>query len=176
MHNYFKNKKGLAVIFSYIMFLLIALGVLSIVLVGSLEITRKNQENYGYQGMIRSITYINNTINDVATQRYSNKQITINNPDEILIDCQEDIISGNLIYSGKFRTDQNSNINGITIYKKINNLYFEKIISKSGIIDVDCNSFNLNKGDNTININYIDYSNEKINITITRPEINSTRQ
>jgi len=170
------NKKGLAVIFSYILYLLIALAVLSIVLVGSLEITTKNQENYKYQEMIKTITYINDSINDVATQRFSNKQITITNLDEILIDCQEDIIYGNIIYSGEFRIDQNSFINGITIYKKINNLYFEKTISESGLIDIDCNSINLNKGENIININYIDYSNQKINLTITRPIINNTLQ
>jgi len=170
------NKKGLAVIFSYILYLLIALTVLSIVLVGSLEITTKNQENYKYNEMIKTITYINDSINDVASQRFSNKQITVNNPDEILIDCQEDIIYGNIIYSGEFRIDQNSLVNGITIYKKINNLYFEKTISESGLINIDCNSINLNKGENIININYIDYSNQKINITITRPIINNTLQ
>lgn len=170
------NKKGLAVIFSYILYLLIALTVLSIVLVGSLEITTKNQENYKYHEMIKTITYINDSINDVASQRFSNKQITVNNPDEILIDCQEDIIYGNIIYSGEFRIDQNSLVNGITIYKKINNLYFEKTISESGLINIDCNSINLNKGENIININYIDYSNQKINITITRPIINNTLQ
>jgi len=171
-----RNKKGLAVVFSYIMFLLIALGVLAIVLIGSMDVITKNQEKYDYQEMIKSITLINNTINDVASQRYSNKQIIVNNPEELLIDCENNVINGNITYAEEFRVDQNSIINGITVYKKINKLYFIKSTSELGIIDIDCNLLNLNKGKNVININYIDYSNEKINISITRPIINNSIQ
>ncbi len=168
------NKKAQANIISYILFILIAIIIFTMVATESINIVRKHQETYKFNLMIDSISYLNNNIILVSHERFSKKEIIINNPEEITIDCENNRITGSLSYSLEFRTDQNTEINGITVYNKINNLYFDKNISDNELIYLDCTTFTLNKGKNLIDIYYITYEDDKVHLDINRPTPNIT--
>lgn len=168
------NKKAQANIISYIFFILIAIIAFTMVTTESINIIKKHQDTYKLDLMTKSISYLNENIVLVSHERFSKKEIIVNNPEEIKIDCENNKITGSLSYSLEFRTDRNSEINGITVYKRINNLYFDKNISDLNTIHLNCNSFTLNKGENLIDIYYVSYTDNRVNIDINRPTINVT--
>jgi len=168
------NKKAQANIISYILFILIAIIAFTMVTTESINIIKKHQDTYKLDLMTKSISYLNENIVLVSHERFSKKEIIVNNPEEIKIDCENNKITGSLSYSLEFRMDRNSEINGITVYKRINNLYFDKNVSDLNTIQLDCNSFTLNKGENLIDIYYVSYTDNKVHIDINRPTINVT--
>jgi len=163
------NNKAQANIISYILFIFIAIIIATMVATESNTIIKKHQDAYKFDLMIDSITYFTDNIKAVSHERFSNKEIIINNPEEITIDCENNKITGSLSYSLEYRYDQNTEINEIIIYKKINNLYFDRNIAENNTIDLDCNTFSLNKGKNIIDIYYIAYEDEEVHIDINRP-------
>ncbi|MFH0905991.1 MAG: hypothetical protein V1824_01480 [archaeon] len=164
-----KSKSGVANLYAMVLVIFIAFGLIAIVLPQAINLTNKHLQKSKYEVMITSITELDNTITKVSANKYNSSKITINNPEELEIDCSNDKIKANIIYDLDFRNDTNTNVYGITINKEKNNLYFEKDYNNT-LIDMDCNSFFFGKGENTIIISYDDFNstNSKIKINIYR--------
>jgi len=163
-----KNNKGAVNLFAYVFYIMITIAVLSIVVISAVDIIDKYEEKYSYNQMIDNITKLDETINLTATKRFSNNNITIYNPEELIINCTRNKITGSIDYSKEIRTDQNTVINDITIYKKLNRLYFERDINKDNIINLTCNDIILNKGKTQLGVSYFEYngSSEKVDVDI----------
>jgi hypothetical protein len=128
------------------------------------NIINKYEEKYNYDQMIKTISDIEENINLVAKNKNTSKNIIVNNPQELLIDCENNKIIGKINYESEFINDQEVIINNIIIYKKNNNIIFERNISDNNIIKLNCTSLSLNKGKSEIVIKYSDYdtNTEKI--------------
>lgn len=161
----YKNQKGLSSIFSYIFYILIGLAILSIVLMQGNQIIKKNEERYAYEQTIENVNKIYETINNVSTTKGNVLIEKVYVPSEIEINCSDNKIYGKVEYSNNFK-DENIEIQGINIYRKYNQIYFEKNINSP--INLDCNTLILNKGNKNLEFNYKDYniSTSKINVDI----------
>lgn len=163
-----RKNKAVVSLFSYVFYVLISIIVLALIIASASKVISKNQESYNYNKMIENINNLDQTINKVATTRFSNINIEVYNPDKLTIDCANNKIIGSIPYSSNIKTEK-TKVNGITIYKKQAKVYFEKIISGYDLIDLTCSKLTLNKGKSKLGVTYFDYniSNNKVDIDIT---------
>ncbi len=176
---FIKTKKGAASLISYFLYIFVSFAVLGIIVYMVQGIIVNNQEKYDFDEMIKNIDLISNTIDEVSKSRFSSKQITIYNPDLLVIDCQENHIKGEINYEADFREDSDVYINNIFVYKESNRLYFFKNIydSDQNII-IDCEPIFLNKGKTIYIFRYSDYnlSENKIILSIDLLDFNKTEE
>jgi hypothetical protein len=161
---FYKKEKAVVSVFAYIFYIMIGISIIALVVMYATNIINKYEEKYNYDQMIKTISDIEENINLVAKNKNTSKNIIVNNPQELLIDCENNKIIGKINYESEFINDQEVIINNIIIYKKNNNIIFERNISDNNIIKLNCTSLSLNKGKSEIVIKYSDYdtNTEKI--------------
>jgi len=162
------KEKGTATMLSFLIYVFIALAVLAIAVTATSETISEHQQNYNYEQMIKSIVGLDRDIQEVSQNKQNLSRVTIYNPGELDINCSGNKITGSIEYTLGFRDDQNTDIYGITAYYKLSRVYFEKNYGINDLIDLDCQSFSLNKGKNQITISYKDYNSitEKVDVNI----------
>lgn len=162
----YKTEKGAANLFSYFLFIFVSIAVLSTVVYMVQDTIVKNEEKYRFDEMIKNINNIYNTIENVSKSRFSSREIIINNPDILEIDCQENLIKGEIEYNQNIRSDVKVVITDIEVYKENNRAYFKRVISENNDVNIDCNIVNLNKGKTKYLFRYQDYNLEENKIIL----------
>lgn len=153
----FKRKeKGAANLLSYFLYIFVSLAILSTVMFGVQDMMQKNQEKYNFDEMIKNINTIHETINNVSKSRFSAREINIFNPEVLEIDCQENLIKGEITYNQNI--NEEVEISNILITKETNRLYFNKTLNNNQDINFNCDHLNLYQGKETYVIKYQDYN------------------
>jgi len=168
-----RNKKGAANLMSYFLYVFISLIVLGTIVYMVQGTIKQNEEKYNFDEMVNNIDLISNTFDLVSSSRFSAREVTIYNPDVIEIDCNNNLIKGEIEYSQNLKNE--FNINDINISFVSNRLYFTKSINTSDA-NIDCNLTSLNKGKINYIFKYEDYNFEtnKINISINLLDFNKS--
>lgn len=164
----YKTQKGAANLLSYFLYIFVSIIVLSTVVYMVQETIQSNEEKYNFDEMIKNISIISNTFENVTQSRFSSREITVFNPDVLEIDCNQNQIRGEIVYNLNFRTDIPVIIEDIEISKISNRLYFIKeIYDVNQGINIDCNLTNLNKGKTNYIFRYQDYNVEENKIIVS---------
>ena len=159
------NQKGLAAIFSTLLYIFISLIVLAIVVPSAITLISETREAGEYRTMLGVFYNVENAIDDVISEK-KELGLIIQNPGEIDFDCNNNIIIGTINYKQKYRTDPQL-IDKTIVYKNQNKIYFEYNLNNSNRIKLDCNNFYLTAGKKNININYSSYNDTNDNILVT---------
>ena len=161
------NKKGSSTLTSFILYIFISIAVLAIVTTSATTIVRDLKQDNNYKLMINSINKIENTLIFVSQNKHNYTDLTIKNPETLIIDCINNKIIGVIRYDKKYTTEPLV-INNVTTYKKENNIYFEKDLAPN--INLECHSLYLNTGENKLKANYFSYDpiTGKTNVDILR--------
>jgi hypothetical protein len=169
-----KKKKSIATIYSAILYLFISIAIIGIVTNFAIVFINDQQETYKYEVMLDEINKLDSIINNTANNKLNVNKINIKNPEYLEIDCNNNLIKGYINYNKEYK-DKRTVVNGITTYKKLNKIYFEKPIDNDNRLNLNCRSLVLNKGENNLTIQYFNYDSEDevINIDIFRSK--STR-
>lgn len=161
-----KSNKGLSAILTTMFYLLIAVVILGIVTASAIELISKAREEGNYRVMLDSFVKLKSAIEDTVKDK-QDIEIVIINPGEINIDCNNNIITGEVDYLGEYKEDA-IQINDIVTYKNNNEIYFEYNLDNYTRITLDCNSLSLAKNKNNLNIKYLEYdeNTDKILVNI----------
>lgn len=149
-----KKEKGVANLMSYILYLFISLVVLSTIIYMAQETISKNEEKYQFEELIKNIELLSNNFNNILGSRFSAREVTIYNPDVLEIDCENNLIKGEVKYTQNLKDD--FEINNIEVERINNRVYAKKAITNTDI-NVSCNSINFNKGKTKIILKYQEY-------------------
>jgi len=169
------KSKGAVSIYSFMLYTIISLALIGVVYSVAIVPTTKYQQQNNLETMIETIQKINAEIKTVSQSIGSKSQIIVYNPQELLVDCENNRFDGKITYNQEFREDLYI-IHNIKIDKKNNNLEFlfafedsDKINLLCGIDEEYVDSIFLSKGKNTIDISYESYNavEDKINIRIS---------
>jgi hypothetical protein len=167
--------KAVVTIYSFVIYIVISMSLIAIVYTAATNITTKQQENFNFESMIDTIKIIDSEIKTIAQNIEAKSQIIVHNPEELEINCFDNFIYGRILYEQNFRDDEVV-IQDINISKKHNALEF--VLDYDNVIltcnnDQEINGIFLNKGKNTINIEYKEYdtSNQKVIINISQYDI-----
>jgi hypothetical protein len=152
--NMFKTKKGVANLMSYFLYLFISLVVLSTIVYMAQETISKNEERYQFEELIKNIELISNTFDNVLNSRFSAREVTIYNPDVLEIDCENNLIRGEVRYTQNLKDF--FEINDIEIERVNNRVYASKIINNTNI-NIECNPVVFNKGKQKYIFKYQEY-------------------
>lgn len=162
--------KAIVTIYSFVIYIVISMSLIAIVYTAATNISSKQQENYNFESMIDTITTINQEIRTIAQNIEGKSQIIVNNPEDLEINCLENLIYGRILYEQSFR-DDDVIIQDVNISKKHNTLEFSLeynniILACDEAQEID--GFILNKGKNTINIAYQEYdvNNQKVIVSV----------
>ncbi len=170
---FIKNQKGAANLISYFLYIFISLIVLGTIVSMVQGTITQNEEKYQFDEMINNINLISNTFDNVAKARFSAREVTIFNPDVLEVDCNSNLIKGEIKYSQNIKSE--FNINDVNIINVSNRLYFTKSINNSDI-NIDCNLTSFNKGKVKYVFKYSDYNfiTNKIIISIDLLDFNKS--
>jgi len=173
---FIKNKKGAANLLSYFLYIFVSLAVLSTVMFAVQDTMQKNQEKYDFDQMIENINLVHNTINNVSKSKFSAREITIFNPEVLEIDCQENLIKGEITYNQNIKEEVE--ISNIQITKESTKLHFRKTINQNQDVNLTCNLTNLNQGKERYIIKYQDYNvlSNEINLSIELLDFNRSEE
>ncbi len=174
-----KTEKGAANLISYFLYIFVSIVVLSTIIYMVQETMQSNEEKYQFDEMIKNITIVSTTIENVTQSRFSSREVTVFNPDVLEIDCNQNQIRGEIIYNLNFRTDIPVVVNDIEISKVSNRLYFVKeIYDLNQGVNIDCNLVNLNKGKTRYIFRYQEYDleNKKIILNIELLDFNRSEE
>jgi hypothetical protein len=167
----FKTKKGVANLMSYFLYLFISLVVLSTIVYMAQETISKNEEMYQFEELIKNIELISNTFDNVLNSRFSAREVTIYNPEVLEIDCENNLIRGDVKYTQNLKDF--FEINDIEIERVNNRVYASKIINNTDI-NIECNPVVFNKGKQKYIFKYQEYDpiEEKIILFIDMVDFN----
>jgi len=159
------NQKGAATLISAMFYLLISFAILALVTTSAMDLLSRSKEQARYETMINSFEKLDFAIKDAINNK-QDVNIIINNPEEIEIDCKNNMLLGKITYKKEYKSEEVI-INNITISKKGDSLYFEKeLVSTKRIkLSDDCENKYLAKGKRTITVDYLGYDGN-INIKI----------
>ncbi len=160
-----KSNKGLSAILTTMFYLLIAVIILGIVTASAMELITNSREQGNYRVMLDSFVKLKSAVED-AVEDKQDIEIVIINPGEINIDCNNNIITGEVDYLGEYKEDI-MQINDIVTYKNNNEIYFEYNLDNYTRITLDCNSLSLSKNKNNLNIKYLEYDEENDDILVS---------
>ncbi len=162
--------KAVVTIYSYVLYVIITLGLIVLVYSSAIVTSNKAQEQHNYDRMIEAIQKIDAEIKTVSQNIDSVSQISVENPEELEINCEDNELYGLVTYNQDF-VDDGLKVNNIFVAKQYNNINFNVYYGVNDNINLVCDSniIYLNKRLNTINISYEEYDNveEKINIRIS---------
>ncbi|HNW05813.1 MAG TPA: hypothetical protein PK655_03650 [archaeon] len=157
------NQKGLSTVISTLIYILIAVVILGVVTLSATELFGNVKEKSNYDIMLKNITSIKSTVEDVVDDK-KDIELVVKSPGEIIIDCNNNIITGEIDYFGKYK-DEIVVINEIATYKNNNIMYFEYNLNKYKRLVLDCNDFIISNK-TTLNIKYQEYIEENDQILI----------
>lgn len=172
-----KQNKGMSNLISFVLFTVLSIAVIATIFFLSQGIIQKNQELYEFEEMIKNINLISNTIDGVSQSRFSSKEVTIFNPDTLIIDCENNEIFGQINYTQEIRDDVDVFVGDIEIKKSADRLSFKKPINYNTDINVSCNTINFNKGKTRFIFSYNDFIFEQnqINLLFTLLDLETKR-
>lgn len=139
---------------SYFLYLFISLAVMSTIIYMAQDTISKNEEKYQFEELIKNIELISNTFENVSVSRFSAREVTIYNPDVLEIDCENNLIKGEVKYTQNLK--DSFEINEISLERRNDRVYAQKIINNSDI-NIECNSINFNKGKTKFIFKYQEY-------------------
>lgn len=157
------NQKGLSTVISTLIYILIAVVILGVVTLSATELFGNVKEKSNYDIMLKNITSIKSAVEDVVDDK-KDIELVVKSPGEIIIDCNNNIITGEIDYFGKYK-DEIVVINEIATYKNNNIMYFEYNLNKYKRLVLDCNDFIISNK-TTLNIKYQEYNEENDQILI----------
>lgn len=157
------NQKGLSTVISTLIYILIAVVILGVVTLSATELFGNVKEKSNYDIMLKNITSIKSAVEDVVDDK-KDIELVVKSPGEIIIDCNNNIITGEIDYFGKYK-DEIVVINEIATYKNNNIMYFEYNLNKYKRLVLDCNDFIISNK-TTLNIKYQEYIEENDQILI----------
>ncbi len=157
------NQKGLSAVISTLIYILIAVVILGVVTLSATELFGNVKEKSNYDIMLKNITSIKSAVEDVVDDK-KDTELVVKSPGEIIIDCNNNIITGEIDYFGKYK-DEIVVINEIATYKNNNIMYFEYNLNKYKRLVLDCNDFIISNK-TTLNIKYQEYNEENDQILI----------
>ncbi|HRS42762.1 MAG TPA: hypothetical protein P5530_02715 [Candidatus Diapherotrites archaeon] len=157
------NQKGLSTVISTLIYIFIAVVILGVVTLSATELFGNVKEKSNYDIMLKNITAIKSAVEDVVDDK-KDIELVVKSPGEIIIDCNNNIITGEIDYFGKYK-DEIVVINEIATYKNNNIMYFEYNLNKYKRLVLDCNDFIISNK-TTLNIKYQEYNEENDQILI----------
>lgn len=157
------NQKGLSAVISTLIYILIAVVILGVVTLSATELFGNVKEKSNYDIMLKNITSIKSAVENVVDDK-KDIELVVKSPGEIIIDCNNNIITGEIDYFGKYK-DEIVVINEIATYKNNNIMYFEYNLNKYKRLVLDCNDFIISNK-TTLNIKYQEYNEENDQILI----------
>jgi len=160
-----KSNKGLSAILTTMFYLLIAVVILGIVTASAIELISHSKEEGNYRVMLDSFIKLKSAIEDTVQDKQDIEMVVIN-PGEINIDCNNNIITGEIEFLGEYREDVTL-VKDIVTYKNNNTIYFEYSLDNYTRITLDCNSLSLAKSKNNLNIKYLEYDEENDKILVS---------
>jgi archaellum component FlaG (FlaF/FlaG flagellin family) len=159
-----KNQKGMSTVISTLLYILIAIIILGVVTYSAMELLDSVKEQSNYKTMLESMTTLKTVIEDVVDDK-KDIEIVVKNPGEIIIDCENNMITGEIDYLGKYK-DEIVMINDIATHKNNNIIYFEYNLDNYKRLMLDCNDFIISNKKTTLNIKYQEYNDENDQILI----------
>lgn len=159
-----KTQKGMSAVISTLLYILIAIIILGVVTYSAMELLDGVKEQSNYDTMLESMTTLKIAVEDVVDDK-KDIELVVKNPGEIIIDCTNNLITGEIDYFGKYK-DEIVMINEIATYKNNNTIYFEYNLDNYKRLILDCNDFIISNKKTTLNIKYQEYDDENDQILI----------
>lgn len=157
------SEKGMSTVISTLVYILISIIILGVVTSAAIELISNVKEQSNYKTMLTTIENIKTTIENVVDDK-KNIEFVVKSPGEVIIDCNNNIITGKIDYLGEYKKEAVI-ISEIVTYKNNNIIYFEYSLDNYKRLKLDCNSFVITNK-TTINIRYKAYDDENDQILI----------
>ncbi len=167
------NQKGLATIITVMIYILLSVAVLAIVIPSAITLITSTRDRGNYKTMLNDFIKFKTAVEDVVVDKKT-IELTINNPGEIIIDCNNNKIIGEVDYKEEYKSEPVA-IEDIITYLSQNKIHFEYRLNNYTRLKLDCNyeylarenkSLELTKGKNRVTISYNEYDEENDNILI----------
>lgn len=155
---FFKNKKGVSNVVSFVLYIAVGLGVIGTIFFLSLGAVDETQEKHNFDQMLKTIEFIASSIDEVSKSRFSSREVSIVNPGELEIDCENNLIIGSIVFNQELREDTDIFIRDVEIKKIEGRVVFKRLINFNPNLSISCEPVVFNKGKTNYIFRY-DYFN-----------------